>query len=336
VTSIPFHFVARLLAKTFLCLVALINSNVWAETVGPSVSIVFVGDIMLDQLPGKLIEEGIDPFAAFADILRAADLRIGNLECVVGTTGSAWDKFYTFRANPRVLPILKRHFTALSLANNHSGDFGPMAFAEMLDLLDRERILYFGGGRTLSEAHAPLLFEHKGLRIALLGFNEVLPRSFEADFDKPGIAWSDDEQVQADIKNARTRYKADIVITFMHWGWEHEPFASKRQRQLAHLMIESGADAVIGGHPHVTQDIEHHNGKPIFYSLGHFVFDGFSDQDNNTGWLLRLELDKKGVRQWKTYTAEIDHNGIPHPAPHRKGYCYQRDNGKEISCDARP
>ena len=126
-----------------------IDSNVWAETVSPSVSIVFVGDIMLDELPGKLIEEGIDPFAAFADILRAADLRIGNLECVVGTTGVAWDKPYTFRAHPRVLPILKRHFTALSLANNHSGDFGPMAFAEMLDLLERERILYFGGGRTL-------------------------------------------------------------------------------------------------------------------------------------------------------------------------------------------
>lgn len=335
-TGISFPFAARLIAKTFLSLVSLISSNVWAETISPSVSIVFVGDIMLDELPGKLIEEGIDPFAAFADILRAADLRIGNLECVVGTTGVARDKPYTFRAHPRVLPILKRHFTAVSLANNHSGDFGPVAFGEMLDLLDREQILYFGGGRTLSEAHAPLLFERKGLRIALLGFNEFLPRSFEADVDKPGIAWSDDEQVRADVKNARTRYKADIVITFMHWGWEHEHFASKRQRQLAHLMIESGADAVIGGHPHVTQDIEHHNGKPIFYSLGNFVFNGFSDKDNNTGWLLRLELDKKGVRQWKTYVAEIDYNGAPHPAPQKKGYCYERGNDKEISCAARP
>ena len=80
---------------------------------------------MLDELPGKLIEEGVDPFAAFAGILRAADLRIGNLECVVATTGVAWNKPYTFRAHPRVLPILKRHFTAVSLANNHSGDFGP-------------------------------------------------------------------------------------------------------------------------------------------------------------------------------------------------------------------
>lgn len=288
---------------------------------------------MFDERPGKLIKKGIDPFAPFADILHSADFRIGNLECVVATTGAARDKPYTFRAHPRVLPILKRHFTALSLANNHSGDFGPVAFREMLDLLDREGLLYFGGGRNLSDAHAPLLLERNGLRIALLGFNEFLPRSFEADFDKPGIAWSEDDQVQADIKNARIRYQADVVITFMHWGWEHKHLASKRQHQLAHLMIDSGADAVIGGHPHVTQNIEHYKGKPIFYSLGNFVFNGFSGKDNNTGWLLRLELDKQGVRQWKTYIAKIDHNGIPHPAPQKKGFCYERGQEKEIRCD---
>lgn len=332
-TCIPLHFTARLLAKAWLCFAALTSFNIWAETGAPTVSVAFVGDIMLDERPGKLIKRGIDPFAPFADILHSADFRIGNLECVVATTGAARDKPYTFRAHPRVLPILKRHFTALSLANNHSGDFGPVAFRQMLDLLDREGLLYFGGGRNLSDAHAPLLLERNGLRIALLGFNEFLPRSFEADFDKPGIAWSEDDQVQADIKNARIRYRADVVITFMHWGWEHKHLASKRQHQLAHLMIDSGADAVIGGHPHVTQNIEHYKGKPIFYSLGNFVFNGFSDKDNNTGWLLRLELDKQGVRQWKTYIAKIDHNGIPHPAPQKKGFCYERGQEKEIRCD---
>jgi poly-gamma-glutamate synthesis protein (capsule biosynthesis protein) len=332
--AIPLHFMARLMAKTLLCIAVFPNSNVWAGTSGSSVSIIFVGDIMLDELPGKLIQEGNDPFAAFTDILGAADLRIGNLECVVASTGIARDKPYTFRAHPRVLPTLKRHFTAVSLANNHSGDFGPVAFVEMLDLLDGEGMLYFGGGRNLSEAHAPLLFERKGLKIALLGFNEFLPRSFEADFDKAGIAWSDDEQVRADIKNARKRHRADIVITFMHWGWEYEHLASKRQRELAHLMIDSGADAVIGGHPHVIQNIENYKGKWIFYSLGNFVFS--DDKDNNIGWLLRLQLDKRGIRQWKTYVAEIDDNGVPHPAPQKKGYCYERGTDKETSCDARP
>ena len=71
-------------------------------------------------------------------------------------------------------------------------------------------------------------------------------------------------------------------------------------------------------------------------SLGNFVFNGFSDKDNNSGWLLRLELDKKGVRQWKTYVAEIDHDGIPHPAPQKKGYCYERGKNKETNCDTGP
>src|SRR5471030_90102 len=196
---------------------------------------------------------------------------------------------HTFRAHPRTLPLLKRHFDALALANNHSGDYGPLAFGEMLDLLDKQGIAYFGGGRTLAAAHKPLIIERKGLRIALLGYDEFFPRSFEADVDKPGIAWSEDEQVRLDIATARSTYHADLVIPMMHWGWEHEGKASQRQRQLARVMIDAGADAVVGGHPHVTQDVEQYKGKPIIYSLGNFLFDGFSDAVNNTGWILEMQ-----------------------------------------------
>ena len=115
---------------------------------------------MLDELPGRLVKAGQDPFAPFAAILNTADIRIGNLECVVSTRGTAEPgKPYTFRAHPRTLKVLKRHFDALSLANNHSGDFGPMAFSEMLTLLERRGIAYFGGGADLSQAHTPLLLE---------------------------------------------------------------------------------------------------------------------------------------------------------------------------------
>lgn len=299
----------------------------------PTVSLAFVGDILLDELPGKLIKAGRDPLAPFAAILNAADIRVGNLECVVATRGSAEPgKPFTFRAHPRTLKILARHFDALALANNHSGDFGPAAFGEMLALLDRRGIPYFGGGANLAQAHAPLVIERKGLRIALLGYNEFFPRSFEADYDKPGIAWSEDEQVQLDIANARTRFHADLVIPVMHWGWEHERRASARQRQLARLMIDAGADAVVGGHPHVTQDIEHYQGKPIIYSLGNFVFDGFTDEDSNTGWLLRLELDRQGVRRWRTFVAHIDRKGVPHPGPRTEGACWERGQESATVC----
>lgn len=293
----------------------LLGAQAAAPDPSPVVSMVFVGDVMLDDTPGRLVRRGQDPLAPFAKQLASADIRIANLECVVATTGRAEPgKPYTFRAHPRVLGPLKRHFDAVSLANNHSGDFGPQAFAQMLGLLDQKGLAYFGGGRNLAEAHRPLVIERKGLRIALLGYNEFFPRSFEADHNKPGIAWSDDEQVVWDIREARRTHKADLVIPFMHWGVEHAPLANARQRQLARLMIEAGADAVVGGHPHVVQDAETYRGKPIFYSLGNFVFDGFSDADNNTGWLLRLALNRQGVTGWAIERARIDKQGVPHPA----------------------
>jgi poly-gamma-glutamate synthesis protein (capsule biosynthesis protein) len=316
-----------------LCLLAPGFSFAQNPSVESVVSIAFVGDILLDELPGRLIKKGIDPFKPFSSIINSADIRVGNLECVVATRGSAEpDKPYTFRAHPRTLKVLKRHFDAVSLANNHSGDFGPAAFSEMLTHLERSGIAYFGGGNNLAEAHAPLLIERKGLRIALLGYNEFFPRSFEADHDKPGIAWSEDEQVRLDIANARSQHRADIVIPVMHWGWEHEPRASARQNELARLMIDSGADAVVGGHPHVTQNIEFYQGKPIIYSLGNFLFDGFTARDNNTGWLLRLELDHQGVRRWRTFVAHIDGKGVPHPGPHSEGNCWERGQERATDC----
>jgi poly-gamma-glutamate synthesis protein (capsule biosynthesis protein) len=112
----------------------------WAQT-APAVSLVFVGDIMLADAPGKVIRRGEDPFAPFAAILKSADIRVGNLECVVATSGSAEpDKPFTFRAPPRSLAFVKRHFDAVGLANNHTGDFGPHAFGEMLGRLDKAGI----------------------------------------------------------------------------------------------------------------------------------------------------------------------------------------------------
>lgn len=294
-----------------------------AEAAGGRVSVAFVGDLMLAETPGREIARGRDPFAPFARLIDSADIRVGNLECVVATIGAPDPKkIYSFRTHPRALKLLQRHFDALALANNHSGDFGPEAFAQMLGLLERHQLGWFGGGKDLASAHAPLIVERKGLRVAFLSYNEYFPRSFEADVDRPGIAWSEDEQVKFDI--AAARRQADLVIPFMHWGWENERVANPRQRQLARLMIDAGADAVVGGHPHVTQDIEHYRGKPIIYSLGNFVFDGYDNEANNTGWLLRLQLDRKGVSSWQTFVARIDRRGTPHPAPAEEGLCWQR------------
>lgn len=277
------------------------------------VNLIFAGDIMLDDGPGRLIGQGGDPLAPFSATLQAADYRIGNLECPVADSGAPLDnKIYNFRAKPGVLPVLQGRFDAVALANNHSGDYGHAAFVDTMHHLASAGITYFGGGRNLAEAHKPLWIERKGLKIAVLAYNEFKPRSFEAGADWPGVAWSEDDQVIADIRAAKAA-GADLVIPFMHWGWEKETQPSERQKMLARKMIDEGAALVVGGHPHVTQGAETYQGKPIIYSLGNFVFDGFDYPAGQRGWLLRLKLDKSGVIFWDTLAAQMDEDGTPHP-----------------------
>jgi hypothetical protein len=101
----------------------------------------------------------------------------------------------------------------------------------------------------------------------------------------------------------------------MHWGWEKSTQPDNRQRSLARRLIDEGASLVVGSHPHVTQGAEIYRGKPIVYSLGNFVFDGFDYENARRGWLLRLEIDRDGVRHWTTLAADIDRAGTPHPVP---------------------
>ena len=281
---------------------------------GERVTLSFVGDILLDSAPGRSIARAEDPFAKAGVLLKGADFSIGNLECPVATGGAAVSKIYTFRAEPSTLPILSRHFDAVSVANNHSGDYGLEAFRETLEHLAAARLPYFGGGHDLREAHAPLLLEKRGLKIALLGYDEYHPRSFEAAPDHPGVAWAEEEQIILDVANAR-RAGANVVLPFLHWGWENEPQPSARQRELARALIDAGADAVIGSHPHVTQGAEMYRGKPIVYSLGNFVFDLLDRPENAIGWVLQLEVNRNGVTRFSTSAVRIDGQGTPAPAP---------------------
>jgi Bacterial capsule synthesis protein PGA_cap len=290
------------------------------------VTMIFVGDIMVayDEETGKLIERGVDPFEPCADLLKNADITIGNLECVVAEKGDRVKKPYNFRADPRCIPLLKQHFTALSVANNHSGDFGKAAFVEQCDRLEAAGLPYFGGGRNKADAHKPWIIDRHGVRIAMLGYCEEYLKSFQADENVPGVAWSEhDDEVLADIRVARKQYKADVVIPFMHWGDENKP-PSDREKSFARKMIDAGADVVIGAHPHVTQGAEYYKGHLIVYSLGNFLFNGFKDPVNLTGWALNLTVNKKGMVAWNTVVLRLDEHGVPHPDPKTKspsGYC---------------
>ena len=96
-------------------------------------------------------------------------------------------------------------------------------------------------------------------------------------------------------------------------------------------MIDAGADVVIGGHPHVTQEIEHYQGKPIIYSVGNFVMKETDNANQRRGWVLRLQLDKQGVRSLDTVVAQINLDGIPQRDLDAASPCWSRgDTGVRL------
>ena len=227
----------------------------------------------------------------------------------------------------RALELVKLPASGQSLAA--SGRIGDI-------LIDDGKII-FAIGIDATEAHKPLILERNGLRIALLGYVEFKPRSFEAGAHLPGVAWSgEDDQVIEDIAAARRDYHADIVIPYMHWGWEEEPNPSPRLREFARRMIDAGADMVVGGHPHVTQGAEMYKGKPIVYSLGNFLFNSFDTEATTTGWVLSARIGRDGVRTWRTYVARLDADGVPHPAFDKSSPCGRAGDAEVRSCKGAP
>jgi poly-gamma-glutamate synthesis protein (capsule biosynthesis protein) len=285
-----------------------------------TVTLAIGGDVMLADGPGREVAAGRDPLRHVAAFLRGADLAIANLESPVATVGRPVDKPITFRAHPRVVATVKRHLDAVSLANNHSGDLGPAALVQTMDLLAAGGVPFFGAGRDLAAAHRPLLIERNGLKIALLGFLDFKPRSFEAGASRPGVAWAEDEQVAADIRAARAA-GADLVIPFVHWGFDEDPQPTARQRDLGRRMIDAGADLVVGGHPHLAQGLELYKGRLLVHSLGNLVFDGFDPGPGRTGWLLHVTLGRDGTRAWHTAVVNLDGSGVPRPDPQAERPC---------------
>ena len=278
-----------------------------------TLSIVFVGDVMLDNGPGHAIAAGRDPFAACAGLLLDGDVTIGNLECVLGRGGRQVLKPYVFRAAPEAERFLKPYFTALGTANNHSLDYDRDGFAESLAVLARAGIPQFGGGRTAAEARAPLVLERNGVTVAIIGCNAFQAEANAAGPDTPGVNPLREVELLADIAAARKR--ADFVVPFVHWGPENTPQPRAWQQPLARKMVEAGAAAVIGAHPHVTQTVDTHRGAPIVYSLGNFVFDYYPvDPPEWTGWVATLTFTKGKPVDLSTRAVVLDAAGIPKPA----------------------
>jgi poly-gamma-glutamate synthesis protein (capsule biosynthesis protein) len=241
------------------------------------VTLFAVGDIMLDRYIGKAMElRGQQyPFEKVCPVLKMGDIVFGNLESLLGARNSLpafQNKLYNFMAPVSAARTLKGSgFTVLNLANNHTVDFGPSAIKDTRQALESEGIEAFGAGKNLEEARTPLILSINGLRVAFLGYTVANSRLEYAEKDKAGAVPIRPDYIEHDIQSIRN--KADIVIVSLHWGIEYQHYPTPEQRRIAHSIIDSGADIILGHHPHVLQGIELYKGRLICYSLGNFLFD---------------------------------------------------------------
>jgi poly-gamma-glutamate synthesis protein (capsule biosynthesis protein) len=234
-----------------------------------------VGDTNLDPgYIGAFQSAGYElAFSGLQDAFLRDDLTIVNLECAASAGGIAVPKQFNFNCDLDALPVARdAGVEVANLANNHSGDYGPDALMETRANVAAAGIAPVGVGSDAAEAAEPALFEINGWTVAVVGFGGVVPSAgWLAGPESPGMADGDDlESMVATVEAADEL--ADLVLVTIHWGVELDLTPRPEDVVRAHALIEAGADAIFGHHPHRLQPLEFYNDRPIAWSLGNFVW----------------------------------------------------------------
>lgn len=230
------------------------------------------------------------------DATNDADLFFLNHEYAISDGGEPLNgKYYTFRADPERMDLLKQMGTDLvSLANNHVYDYGEEAMLDTANLLQQADIQYVGGGRNIEEAKRPAFFDISGIRVGFVAASnaEKMRYTPQAEEDSPGVLLAyDTAEFNQMIEDASK--ECDFLIVYIHWGDEDTNDFNDLQQEMGREFLDSGADIVVGGHPHVLQGMEYVDGKPIVYSMGDFWF---NDETKYTG-LLKLSIGQDGLKE---------------------------------------
>lgn len=233
--------------------------------------------------------------------MAAADLRIAVLECVIATQGepTPLEKFYFFRARPEHTNILvNANIDVVLTANDHAGDYGRAALLEQQKYLDAAGINYVGSGKNLSEAFAPLYKRVGDIVLAIFSVDTKIS-AYAATATEAGTAYLPPDNLElwqetfADrIRDAHT--KADVVIVAPNWGEDRAEKPSEQTRKLAHMLIDLGADAILGCNSHVVQGVENYKERPIIYDTSSFLVD--SGRRSGTG-CFTLNITANGVEK---------------------------------------
>jgi poly-gamma-glutamate capsule biosynthesis protein CapA/YwtB (metallophosphatase superfamily) len=304
---IIYTFMINFCVMLTLVLAFVVPATAAEQPVQDEITIGAVGDLMLGgRAEPMLTEFGPDyPFAEVMPFLSKADVVVGNLESSISTRGAAVEnKKFTLRAGSIAAQALKKAgIRVVSLANNHSMDFGPLALRDTLTALDDNDILYTGAGMDLGDARTPAYLKIKGRTIAFLSYSLTFPLEFFASAGRPGTAPGFSDFVRSDIEKARP--SADLLVVSFHWGAELMTAAKDYQIELGHKAIDWGADLVLGHHPHVLQEFEVYQGRFIAYSLGNFVF-GSESNRTNASIILLLTFQGKSLSRVEVLPLDVN------------------------------
>lgn len=302
-----------------------------------------LGDVMLATTKAETFASESPGFAATIDRVRSNDAIIANLEMPLSERGYKVPKTSNLRSHPGVIRgVTGMGIHAVSLANNHMMDYGPDALADTIETVAAAGLAHAGAGPDLDTALRPATLTVGERTIGMLSFACTLPMESDAGAGKPGIApirvnfsfeidanllveqpgtmptvrsWADPrDRAAAEACIRALGAEVDIVVVMIHWGvpsyWlsPYQGLLATYQRDLGRALIDAGADVVCGHHSHSLHPVEIYRGKPIFYSLGNFLFEGARAFMEPESVIAELDLD---AGTWTLVPLLLDDDGFP-------------------------
>jgi poly-gamma-glutamate capsule biosynthesis protein CapA/YwtB (metallophosphatase superfamily) len=270
-------------------------------------TLAFAGDVHFTGRTLPLLRQPATAFGPFAEQLRAADFAMINLESAVTERGEPQPKTYHFQAPATAYEAIKAAgIDVVSIANNHTLDYGQIGLLDTLDSARVAGMAVVGAGRNTDEAYAPYVTTVKGVRVGVVALSQVqeLASQWKPTSSRPGIAMAFDlEASLAAVRKARSL--ADVVVVYLHWGTEGTYCPNGEQRSLASALASAGAQVVVGTHAHMPQGDGFIGSTYIHYGLGNFLWYGSSKSTDtgvltvtvsgSSGWTVKKRTFNPGV-----------------------------------------
>lgn len=253
----------------------------------------------------------------FLEYINKFDLRICTLECAIGSN-ILYDeakmqstKAVVYSTNEDFIRIKELGINVVSLANNHITDLGKDGLENTIKLLDENDIKYFGAGKNLEQAKQPAVVCFDSISVAFIGclFKGVAPTIFHsASEDEYGVYQTDIDTLVEDIQKAKNKY--DKVIVMPHWAQEYNYMPPEYCYNYAKKMIDAGADAIIGSHPHIINPHIRYKEKDIYFSLGNFLFPDICLETPRPMYYPKETKDVYSLPRVWAYPSKIDTHSV--------------------------